>query len=499
MVFSGCGQKPENTENEPEQIQYTEKMLLEIYSPILNSVEYEYYALLDVNQDEIPELFVTDMIYSEDEPIAYWADLYAIENEEPIQIYEELIADYMGLSYDNENNWIMCNTRMGDVPYPDYYEMISVNSEFEISSDVLELETYEDEEGNIKESQYFNGVDVTDEETEEYTEYLTKKENANEELIHFTQIEKECAVEIAIEWDGTYPDSGEIFNLDVEMEGTMDDGSEIVLNEESDVCYSAEEKLVATYDESYSDDKGMITIRIYDTNGTFSLEGSDGDFDPAEFKNEISYANAVATVTTSEDTVTLDLESGMIRSYTGVWFWGICGIDHGAVAEYDASWVEEGYKSMEGKAEEKEPEKTTSTTSVESRVAEIKKIYNNIQNSLSSCEVEDGGDGTTRYVKNGKIIKIVTSPETYRSLDFETVYTAEYYYEDDTVVFVYVHYEDEAYRFYISEDEYTECVRYIDTDGRVEDYPEGVSAEEVSWLGRYCTLAMQELHWAGVI
>jgi len=61
-----------------------------------------------------------------------------------------------------------------------------------------------------------------------------------------------------------------------------------------------------------------------------------------------------------------------------------------------------------------------------------------------------------------------------------------------------VHSDYDIHRYYVEKGDYTDCIRYIDEYGAVYDYFDGIPSYEVNDLGEFCTLAMQELHWAGV-
>lgn len=44
-----------------------------------------------------------------------------------------------------------------------------------------------------------------------------------------------------------------------------------------------------------------------------------------------------------------------------------------------------------------------------------------------------------------------------------------------------------------------DCLRYIDSDGTIYDYPDGVDAADISELGYFCSYAYMEPHWGGFL
>jgi hypothetical protein len=135
--------------------------------------------------------------------------------------------------------------------------------------------------------------------------------------------------------------------------------------------------------------------------------------------------------------------------------------------------------------------------SVEERVKEIRQLYNTIQDNLSKYTKEDGGADTTRYWDKNKNIKKITASTT--SYDhFDNKYNVEYFYEDNTVFFIFIYNKNEEHRIYLAKNDGFECVRYIDAKGDVKDYQEGKDVTELPLVEQYCVLAMQELEWAGI-
>ena len=168
---------------------------------------------------------------------------------------------------------------------------------------------------------------------------------------------------------------------------------------------------------------------------------------------------------------------------------------------------------------ERTPETTASAqnnklVSVDKEVKKIRDIYNSIQSDLNQMKVQDGGGGATRYIDRNNHIRMITlEPGAYiefrPDLDKEVLKAeAKYYYDVingyEQACFVFVTNEKgEHFRFYLKEndDPYQEdssanCIRYIDSTGKVTDYPGYVNPEQISRYGCFCWLADMEIAWA---
>ncbi|MGN1167439.1 MAG: hypothetical protein ACI4S2_13545 [Lachnospiraceae bacterium] len=165
----------------------------------------------------------------------------------------------------------------------------------------------------------------------------------------------------------------------------------------------------------------------------------------------------------------------------------------------------EDNNNVENQGNDTEKNQESSMSEFDKKIEEIRQNYDEIKNNLSKMQKFDAGE-VVQYLQNDKIRKIVAPPGTYDQMDgygdLED-YTAEYYYtKDERPVFVFVYNKKEQYRFYIqvSEETMSKCIRYIDENGVVHDYPEGKAVdeiEEISKVGGFFMLAYQELHWAG--
>lgn len=137
----------------------------------------------------------------------------------------------------------------------------------------------------------------------------------------------------------------------------------------------------------------------------------------------------------------------------------------------------------------------TAEFDVKAEVERIRNNYYTTQAQMDTFREVKGEDGTVWYLNsNGQVVKLRISSDSYEGERFDRHYDAECYYENNRLYFVFVFRQKEEYRFYLKNGK---CVRYIDGNARIHDYPDGVSPEEVSPVGEFCTLAAMELHWAG--
>ena len=148
MLLNSCGSSSESVsvqnpqpepEPEPQQSAEPEVDYVAIYQDTINL--YDYYALVNLNDDDVPELLVTDEdnanypgIYDDfDKPHAFWAEVYTINHGTVMDIgdissfsdsYSEIVYDasnrcvYMYDSDINENQFLS-TYYVDDYPYDD--------------------------------------------------------------------------------------------------------------------------------------------------------------------------------------------------------------------------------------------------------------------------------------------------------------------------------------------------------------------------------------------
>ncbi len=130
-------------------------------------------------------------------------------------------------------------------------------------------------------------------------------------------------VTILITWDDRY-DDGSLVDLDVDLTGTKDDGTELSFDE----------------DMQWEEEQGSIQVTLYRTDGVYNLTIEDGFGFAMHGTNGLPDSTHITLIDAEGKSIQIDVEASMYRSYTGLWFLGI-GIDHGMLADYDSSWISE--------------------------------------------------------------------------------------------------------------------------------------------------------------
>lgn len=151
------------------------------------------------------------------------------------------------------------------------------------------------------------------------------------------------------------------------------------------------------------------------------------------------------------------------------------------------------------------------TEEQKAQISFIKEEFQKIQNSLDQYE-KYTGDYYVGYWEYSDVLemktlrKVIASPGEYDSIYPELHdYTTEYYYDNaGRLLFVYT--KDSSgkeYRYYMTSldggSQNHDCIRYIDPDGYVHDFPNGCDSEEAHETYSFCYIGVMELHWAGLI
>ena len=145
---------------------------------------------------------------------------------------------------------------------------------------------------------------------------------------------------IELTWDGK-DDDGYLLYLGADLTGMMDDGSWTEINDWS-VTYDQQGQPAAYAARSSTDTEGSVTYHLYRLDGELSFEVSVKE-GAADFYGMIQESGVKATVTYPDGRMfTYTLDEGVYKSYTGHWFWAPFAIDHGALTEYDDSWLQTG-------------------------------------------------------------------------------------------------------------------------------------------------------------
>lgn len=145
---------------------------------------------------------------------------------------------------------------------------------------------------------------------------------------------------IELTWDGK-DDDGYLLYLGADLTGMMDDGSWTEINDWS-ITYDQQGQPAAYAARSSTDTEGSVTYHLYRLDGELSFEVSVKE-GAADFYGMIQESGVKATVTYPDGRMfTYTLDEGVYKSYTGHWFWAPFAIDHGALTEYDDSWLQTG-------------------------------------------------------------------------------------------------------------------------------------------------------------
>ncbi len=321
--------------------------------------------------------------------------------------------------------------------------------------------------------------------------------------------EPEAAMRIELNWEPIYEDGNE-YILYVRLDGTLDDGTSVFTPQDSQEVTGPDGDLILRVTR----ETGYMLIELYRTDGRLDLD-VDGAFeglDPFSGGGNGLVALCDLTVSVSgSDSGYFTTDEGMYRSYTGVWFWGPFGIDHGRLCEYDTQWLEDGYAHLDpdyfgtgddtedASADETAQAEETQNRPLEDRIAYIRAVYNDTEGHLDEYESYLTTDLISCYFDGDILKKIVAQPGAYE--DNEDCppgdYTASYYYDDDlTLLFVFVKDGAEEHRYYLDANT---CYRYIDSDGITHDYPDGISTSDLDGPSFFCNMGYLEPHWMNLI
>lgn len=117
-----------------------------------------------------------------------------------------------------------------------------------------------------------------------------------------------------------------------------------------------------------------------------------------------------------------------------------------------------------------------SDLSLENKIDYIRDWYYTTQDAMDDLEVVYGEDGcVTSYYDGDDCVRVTVKSGYFDSAEYPGAdrLSSEYYYHNGLLYFVFLHYYDEEYRYYL---EYREgdicCIRYIDQTGTSWDYYE---------------------------
>lgn len=148
--------------------------------------------------------------------------------------------------------------------------------------------------------------------------------------------------------------------------------------------------------------------------------------------------------------------------------------------------------------ENTEETKTKMNMTQEEKIQQIRNVYYDTQGKLSQYTVDTSYEGVQLYYEGDNLKKIVSVNGSTTNDDYvlPSGYSAEFYYDDNTLVFAFVYKGTEEYRFYIDPEDEEKCIRYIGNDGVVQDFEESVdSREQFGEMGRFCEAGYDEPYW----
>ena len=151
------------------------------------------------------------------------------------------------------------------------------------------------------------------------------------------------------------------------------------------------------------------------------------------------------------------------------------------------------------------PNQTTSTWDAQGQTQEemiqhIRDVYYDTQGKLNNYNKDESTSGLAIYTENGNLKKIVSQNGACsgKLSDLPQDYSAEFYYENNTLLFAFVYKGQEEYRFYMSPNDETKCIRYIGSDGNTQDFETPVSSVGLGQgVGNFCEAGYMEPYWLG--
>ncbi len=313
---------------------------------------------------------------------------------------------------------------------------------------------------------------------------------------------------IDLTWDSVfgYETTATTDSLELCLDGTLDDGTYVVVSGSSVRVTDPEGNPVTEGLDDYAQvscSTGHMVITLYRNDGRFSLSIEPSQIEEGNIMFGFNVEGLTATVSGS-DSGYFTTDEGLLRWYTGIWAWAPFDIDHGKLAEYTIPDVlQDWYDSQaeeDSQAQEDTEESTSQeeTMSLEDRIQEIRDVYYETRENLDSYLEDDQGDCVYYFAGTGDLRLMLTAPYFYDDQDMGGYegYSAEFYYDDLVLKFVFVYNGDEQYRFYMDS---VLCYRFIDSDGTIYDFPEGTNAENaVGAVGRFCSMGYIEPHWLGL-
>ena len=127
-------------------------------------------------------------------------------------------------------------------------------------------------------------------------------------------------------------------------------------------------------------------------------------------------------------------------------------------------------------AQSQESKNFDTGTSQNAKIQHIRDVYYGTQEKLDSYN-KSVQRGKTMYSEGALIKKIIVPAGVFPESEVPggNIYTAEYYYEDNELLFAFVYGNGEEYRYYMEPGNPDICIRYIGNDGVIKDFINGTS------------------------
>lgn len=173
-MFTNLAKLPDILNQEAEYVEFLQK-----------HSEYNYYAILDINDDGVLEMLATDWVSDNYTSSHLGVDLYIWLDGKISLVYEDLWSKYSNLSYDSINHWIQGGTG-GTGVSGDWFVYLDEN--LKVREIIIEYYWVLDEAGNDSVETYYNGENITNTQCEAYEQTVQNKQSGNPQDIIFKPI-----------------------------------------------------------------------------------------------------------------------------------------------------------------------------------------------------------------------------------------------------------------------------------------------------------------------
>lgn len=164
-----------------------------------------------------------------------------------------------------------------------------------------------------------------------------RKEEYKESILRFfkeVELKKDEKIEVVFEWFGTN-EVGQLFDLEIYMQGLLDDGTRVFVNSRTYEAYGKDGRLLAEYEKKVEDNKGTITIIIYETNGIYGFKGENNNYGvPPETFMCYEHLEDLQIRVSGKYIDSFNFDEVLRRGNTGYWYLAFFYIDHGQLSEY---------------------------------------------------------------------------------------------------------------------------------------------------------------------